>query len=278
MKVAWAALVGAVAVLLLGALGAGLLAWSGVYDVSVTAQHTQPVFSMLEGAMRQSVRLHGRGMPAPPPDLSQRVGRGAQCFRDKCVLCHGAPGVAPAEFGLSMQPLPGPLVDAAERLDTRELYWIVRNGVKMSGMPAWQHRMDDADLWAVVAFVETLPTLSPQDYRTLIERQPRLQCDAASGTAAATGDARRGRQALQQNGCTSCHVVPGVTGSDVHVGPPLRGIASRGLIAGRVPNTTEQMVRWIRDPKSIDPLTAMPMLGVSEQDARDIAAHLATLH
>lgn len=69
-----------------------------------------------------------------------------------------------------------------------------------------------------------------------------------------------------------------MTGSDVHVGPPLRGIASRRLIAGRVANTPEQMVRWIRDPKSIDPLTAMPAVGVGEQDARDMAAHLARLH
>jgi cytochrome c1 len=83
---------------------------------------------------------------------------------------------------------------------------------------------------------------------------------------------------MTQYACNACHNVPGVTGSDVHVGPPLAGIARRSLIAGAVPNTPEQMERWIRDPRSIDPYTAMPAMQVSEQDARDIAAYLATLN
>jgi mono/diheme cytochrome c family protein len=206
------------------------------------------------------------------------VQRGAQCFRDKCAQCHGAPGVAMGEIGRSMQPLPGPLIDAPRHWKARELYWITRNGIKMSGMPAWEYRLADADLWALVAFLERLPDLSVEGYRALT---------AAAGEPCATrpiatsgdvpGDAARGRIALHQHACNSCHVIPGVTGADVHVGPPLEGLASRQLIAGAVPNTLEQMVRWIREPASIDPRTAMPALGVSERDARDMAAYLATL-
>ena len=66
-----------------------------------------------------------------------------------------------------------------------------------------------------------------------------------------------------------------MTGAQVHVGPPLAGMASRALIAGKLANTPEHLVRWIRDPQRVDPETAMPTLGVDERDARDIAAYLA---
>lgn len=269
----------ALALALAGALGAALFVWSGVYDVSVTAQHTQPVYRLLESTARQSIRRHAREVGEPPADLAQRLDRGAACYRDKCLQCHGAAGVAPSDIGLAMQPLPGPLIDAAARWSTRELYWIVRHGLKMSGMPAWRYRLSDDDQWAVVAFLEAMPTFEPAAQQALFARQPPASCASPVWPpASGPGDAVRGRLALQQHACVSCHVIPGVTGADVHVGPPLHGLASRRLIAGRVPNTADNLVRWIRDPKSIDPHTAMPVVGVSEQDARDMAAHLATLH
>jgi cytochrome c1 len=78
-------------------------------------------------------------------------------------------------------------------------------------------------------------------------------------------------------GCAACHVIPGVRGADGKVGPPLTGIGSRIMIAGQVPNTPDNLIRWIRDPQAIEPGTAMPNLGVSEPTARDIAAYLYTL-
>jgi mono/diheme cytochrome c family protein len=90
--------------------------------------------------------------------------RGAQVFSAQCAQCHGGPGFAQAKIGQSMQPLPGPLVDASARWQPRELYWITRHGIKMSGMPAWQFHLSEADLWAVVAFLGVLPTMSARDY------------------------------------------------------------------------------------------------------------------
>jgi mono/diheme cytochrome c family protein len=262
---------------LAAALGAAGFVASGVYDISATTQHTWPVYRLLERTMHQSVRLRARGVEAPDLRDPQRIERGALCFRDKCVQCHGAPGVAMGEIGRSMQPLPGPLVDAPARWKSRELYWITRHGIKMSGMPAWQHRLDDDDLWALVAFLERLPQLSASDYRALTAGLAGRYCSAPPAVAASPGDPTRGLQALHQHACNSCHVIPGVTGANVHVGPPLDGIASRALIAGALPNTPEQMARWIREPHRVDPLTAMPDLEVSERDARDMAAYLATL-
>lgn len=92
------------------------------------------------------------------------------------------------------------------------------------------------------------------------------------------GNARRGLQVMHQYACSSCHVIPGVTGGEVHVGPPLAGMARRGTIAGELPNTPPNMVRWLRNPQAVDPRTAMPDLELTEQDAIDAAAYLATLH
>ncbi|HEV7368104.1 c-type cytochrome [Arenibaculum sp.] len=88
------------------------------------------------------------------------------------------------------------------------------------------------------------------------------------------GDAETGQKALRQYACTTCHVVPGIVGASVHVGPPLEGMATRRYIAGVLPNRPENMIRWLMDPQEVDPLSAMPDLGVTPEHARDIAAYL----
>jgi len=98
--------------------------------------------------------------------------------------------------------------------------------------------------------------------------------DADRAPVGTRGDAARGRIALAQYGCRACHMIPGVTGSKVWVGRPLEDMARRPIIAGTLPNSQANLVRWIRDPHAIDPKTAMPVLGVSERDALDMSAYL----
>ena len=251
--------------------------------VAASAQHLQPTFSVLVVAMRQSVRLRARNVEVPPLADETMVLRGAACFRDKCVQCHGAPGVAQEDIGKSMQPLPGPLADARKNWRPRELYWLTRHGIKMSGMPAWDRRLTEAELWSVVAFMQRLPDLSAAQYAQVVARAPAApSCGAALPGATlpplVAGDAARGRQALFQYACNACHTIPGVIGGSPNVGPPLAGIAGRSLIAGKLPNTADNMVLWLRRTQELKPLTAMPQLGVTEQDARDIAAYLANLY
>ncbi len=157
-----------------GAVGAYAFMMSGIYNISATSQHLQFVYSFLEKGMHQSVRFHARGIDTPPLDDTQMIRRGAQLYRDACVQCHGAPGVAPEGIGMSMQPVPGPLTDADEKWQPNELYWIVRHGIKMSGMPAWEYRMSEEELWDTVAFMRRLPHLTPADYAAIAakEKQP----------------------------------------------------------------------------------------------------------
>lgn len=96
----------------------------------------------------------------------------------------------------------------------------------------------------------------------------------------AGADLRAGREAVASYGCTSCHAVPGVRGVggvESGVGPPLEGYAARRYIAGTVANTDENLIRWIQDPQTIRPGSAMPTIGVSESDARNIAGYLYSL-
>ncbi len=102
-------------------------------------------------------------------------------------------------------------------------------------------------------------------------------CSETPPTQVAGGNAERGRAAIQGHGCLACHTIPGIPGPDSNVGPPLNGIAKRAYIAGVLANIPESMVRWLRDPLEVDPRTAMPGTGLTEAEAKDIAAYLYTL-
>lgn len=101
---------------------------------------------------------------------------------------------------------------------------------------------------------------------------PGLQRDAF-----AAGDPEQGRQAISNYGCGSCHKIPGISGAHAMVGPPLEEWAERSYIAGSMINTAENLILWIQYPQSVEPGTVMPNLGVTLDDARDIAAYLYTL-
>ncbi len=100
---------------------------------------------------------------------------------------------------------------------------------------------------------------------------------SAPAVMVAGGNPARGRVALAGFGCGSCHEIHGVQSAHGRVGPPLDGLATRSFIAGQVPNTADNLVRWIRDPQAIEPGTAMPNLQVGVHTARDMAAYLYTL-
>jgi cytochrome c1 len=105
-------------------------------------------------------------------------------------------------------------------------------------------------------------------------------CDSgppAPSTVAVDGNADLGREAMQRYGCGSCHTIPGVDGADALVGPPLVHFSKRAFIAGQLPNTPENLARWVRFPQEVEPGTAMPNLGVSAEEARNIAAYLSRL-
>jgi cytochrome c len=104
-------------------------------------------------------------------------------------------------------------------------------------------------------------------------------CLAPLLAACAPADAHldRGQRLLATYQCGTCHRIPGVSGARGTVGPSLDGFGRRSYIAGQIPNLPANLVRWIHDPQALLPGTLMPNMGVSEADARDMAAYLGSL-
>ena len=102
-------------------------------------------------------------------------------------------------------------------------------------------------------------------------------CSGSGSAPHGSGDARAGRAAIERYQCGACHVIPGVADARGTVGPPLVRYGKRVYLAGKFPQDPQLLARWIRDAPSMDPRTAMPATGVTEDEARDIAAYLSRL-
>lgn len=129
--------------------------------------------------------------------------------------------------------------------------------------------MSDRTRWIAVAVLALLAAGSAG-----CNREGRLKEEAARMTG---GDPDQGPNLIRKYGCSSCHIIPGIEGARGMIGPPLNGIASRTYLGGQLPNTPQNLMRWIQDPQSIERGTAMPNVGVSDREARHIAAYLYTL-
>lgn len=260
----------------LGVAGAAAFVWSGVYTVAATEQHTAPVYWLLTTTSDRSVAV--RAAAVPPRDLTNpaTVAAGGHAYRAHCRQCHGAPGEAPDAMALGMTPVPPNLLRAAREWPSNEIFWVVKHGIKMSGMPGWTFQMSDAEIWEVAAFVKAMAAMTPADYARMTAATPAPDRTGRDGDGDGDGDQDRdrGKLALAQYGCTACHVIEGMVGPDIRVGPPLRRLREQKYIAGVLENTTANLVRWITDPPAVDPRTAMPKVGVTRRDAQDMAAYL----
>lgn len=157
-----------VLVLVLAALAAGFI-YSGVFNVAASQPHYAPVRWVLSTTMVQSVQNHAEGITAPDLSSSSMIETGFGHFRAHCVQCHGAPGVSPAPVGEGLRPEPPSLSEHVSQWTAAELFWITRHGIRMTGMPAWGHVYGDEDIWAIVAFLRTLPGLTAAEYQARVD-------------------------------------------------------------------------------------------------------------
>lgn len=260
----------------LGLAGVAAFIWFGAYDVSATGPHFQPVHSLLEVALKRAVQQRADAHP-PPADLltPERIRQGAACFRDRCVACHGAPGVAPEAFALGLQPVPGSLIEGTRHWRHQDLYWITRNGIKMSGMPAWEYRLDEGELWALVAFLDTLPRLTPDEYRAMTASISTVGTTAAAPSGGRPVDAAASGGSAMPSGISSVDlsVTPSTTGSAgksaATTTPPT---ASAAFVV--TPATTGAVARCDGIAEAPAPLT--PPLATAELASRAFRQHGCT--
>jgi mono/diheme cytochrome c family protein len=147
-------------------LGAIAYSYSGIYNVAASVPHTPLMGWFLDNTMHNSVRVRARHMQVPEQLSQQRATRGLQHFQQTCVPCHGAPGTH-GEAGGDQMPEPPPLQATAEEWSAAELFWIIKNGIKMTAMPSFGAVRSNDEIWDIVAFLKTLPAMSPQEYAQL---------------------------------------------------------------------------------------------------------------
>ncbi len=164
-------LAGGLVVLVILSCAAFIFMYTGWYDVAATVPHSKITSWILETARDQSIHFHSREIQAPPLKDPKMAKGGFKEFHEMCRQCHGAPGQQKAEFAQGLYPNPPDLTSKEMKgLDERELYWVVKNGIKMSGMPGFGPTHEEEELWAIVAFLKQLPGIQAKEYEALARK------------------------------------------------------------------------------------------------------------
>lgn len=149
------------------ALAAAAFLHAGIYNVAADDPHLPVTHAMLETLRDASIARRAAALEVPADLMDPaRVLQGAGNYDAMCVQCHLAPGMASTELSRGLYPAPPDLT--RERVGAAEAFWVIRHGIKGSGMPAWSGSMDDAYVWNMAAFLQRLPTLDAAAYRAMV--------------------------------------------------------------------------------------------------------------
>ncbi len=265
--------IGAVTLVVLGAAVGAVMLLSGAYSTAATKQHFLITYRILELGLKYSVARNAENIVVPDLQQAADIRVGHACYRQHCLQCHGAPGVAREPMGRGQLPSPSSLAQSAREWPAAHLFYVTQQGVRMSGMPAWEFRISEPGLWSTVAFLKAMPDMSASEYEHYAAGED-PQCPKP--TSAGPYSTERAQIMLRQYACDNCHLIDGMVGPVTHIGPSLRHWRERKYIAGVLPNTHPNLVRWIVDPQEISPHTLMPDLEVIEPHAEHMARYLMT--
>jgi mono/diheme cytochrome c family protein len=159
------AFVGALAIL--AAVFGAIFFFGGFYNIAATEPDPGIVKWALVRVRVASIERHAVNRPSLQLGNPAVVQAGARAFAELgCVTCHGAPGAKWAKFSEGLHPDPPDLGEIAKDLEPAQLFWVIKNGINMTGMPSFGAiKTEDQKLWQVVAFVKKLPSISPDDYK-----------------------------------------------------------------------------------------------------------------
>jgi mono/diheme cytochrome c family protein len=140
-------------------------AYSGYYDVSADRPHLAVTGALLTLLRERSIERRAAAVAVPALDDPARVREGAEHYSAMCVDCHLAPGITISESRAGLLPQPPNLSQVS--IAPNVAFWVIKHGIKASGMPAWGRTHDDEEIWNIVAFVRQLPHMSPEQYRAI---------------------------------------------------------------------------------------------------------------
>jgi len=154
--------------LALVALGAGVFIWSGAYNVAADDPHWPLTNWMMVTVRERSFEVRATGIDVPDLSGEGLIRAGAGNYDAMCAECHLEPGEDATELSAGLYPAPPDLAREGTN-DPAEAFWIIKHGIKMSGMPAWGKSMDDQSIWGMVALLQRLPEMSKDQYHELVE-------------------------------------------------------------------------------------------------------------
>jgi len=152
----------------LAAVGAAAFIWSGAYNIAADEPHWKLTESVLENLRERSIETRLGEISVPDLDDESLIRAGAGNYDAMCAECHLEPGEDRSELSAGLYPAPPDLVREGVH-DPAEAFWIIKHGIKMTGMPAWGKSMDDGSIWGMVAFLRHMPGMTGARYDQLVE-------------------------------------------------------------------------------------------------------------
>jgi Cytochrome C oxidase, cbb3-type, subunit III len=142
--------------------------FGGFFDVGADWEDPKPVAAALTRVRTASIARRAQANPPMPLDEATTISTGARHYATHgCPACHGAPGVEWSKFSEGLNPGPPDLKKVANERAPAELFWVVKNGIRMTGMPSFgKAGMPDSEVWQIVAFLKRLPNVSEADYKS----------------------------------------------------------------------------------------------------------------
>jgi cytochrome c553 len=249
------------ALLLVVALGGLIVILSGVVPIAASSGHWPITEWFLQLAMRRSISTHSLGIVTPPLDDSELILKGATHYEIGCRPCHGSPDMPLPRIPAQMTPHPPDLRHSVNHLEPRELFYVVKHGVKFTGMPAWPALQRDDEVWAMVAFLEQLTHLEGAAYRKLVDGDA-----AAIAPINALARLPSVPPAVTQS-CARCHGIDGI-GRGNGAFPKLAGQRQ-----GYLENALKAYASGQRHSGTMGPLST----GLDAEAIREVARYYANL-
>ena len=149
------------------AIVAGIYLFNGMYNFAATSPHNNLTSLIINESVERSIKKHAKYVDASHLSENTALEEGAEEYDEMCAMCHGAPGLPDSVLHKGLYPKPPKLYKQHDEWTDRELFWILKNGLKMTGMPAYGPTHSDEKLWSIVAFVKKLPGMTEAEYKSL---------------------------------------------------------------------------------------------------------------
>lgn len=200
---------GAVAAAVVSALAVTAFIYSGLYNIAADSPHARLTEKLLNAVREHSVAARAAEIVVPDLQGAALVESGAEHYKAMCTGCHLAPGVPDTELRDGLYPTP-PNLSEQGMLDPARSFWVIKHGVKLTGMPAWGETHDDESIWGLVAFIRKLPELTPEEYESMTagagDSHGHDHSEHGNANSTRTGKGQDGHMHEHKAGQTSTHL------------------------------------------------------------------------